>query len=124
MEIPMLDDEEFELCRTAMSKGKYFVENEIKKRNIKDYEWLESLPKNQEKHRYFIDMYRVLTGFPETNPLAIWHHTLDNFGPDCPSCKKPLRTIKAKYCVECGFGKEDIERDSRPLIEKRPNEFR
>jgi len=124
MDIPMLDDEEFELCNQAKEKGREFVEKEINNRNTVKYEWLGEIPKSYERFRYFIDMYRVITGFLETNPNAIFHHTINSFGPDCPSCGKPLRTLKSKYCVYCGLGKEDIITDSRPLIEKRPDIFK
>jgi hypothetical protein len=120
MDIPMLDNEEFNLCIQARSKGKSFVEKEINARWLIDYNWLEKIPISYERQRYFIDMYRVLTGFQETNPNAIWHHKIDDYGPDCPSCGKPLRTIKAKYCVICGYGKDDINSDSRPLIIRQP----
>lgn len=46
--------------------------------------------------------YFRLTGFVETNPDAIWHHRLSDFGPNCSVCDKPLRTPRAKHCAECG----------------------
>jgi hypothetical protein len=36
--------------------------------------------------------YQEITGFKELNPD----------GPPCGGCGKPLRTTKARYCVECG----------------------
>lgn len=123
MNIPMLDEEEFELCNQASKKGRTLVEAEIAKRKIVGYPWLEDIDGPYEKLRYFIDMYRVITGFPETNPNAIFHHRLSTLGPDCPNCGNPLRTSLAKYCANCGFGKEDITTDSRPLVKKRPDLF-
>ena len=125
METPMLDKDEFLLCQEAAKNGKRIVEEEIQKRNIQNYEWLGEVSKVQERFRYFIDMYRVITGFPETNSNAIWHHTIDQYGEDCPSCKKPLRTQKARYCAACGFGKDDFTSpDTKPLVERRPGLFK
>ena len=125
IEIPMLDKAELQLCRSAIIKGKDVVEEEIAKRNIKDYKWLGEIPRTCENFRYFIDMYRLITGFDETNPNAIWHHVIDIYGEDCPNSKKPLRTKKARYCAACGFGKEDFtSSDTKPLVERRPELFR
>jgi hypothetical protein len=49
-----------------------------------------------------LNRYRELTGFRETNVVALWHHRLSMFGPACSTCGKPLRTPKAKHCSECG----------------------
>lgn len=118
IDVPMLDEEEFKLCLKAKEEGQKVVEEEIRKRNIQNYQWLTESEIKFKSLVHFVNMYRVITGFPETNPNAIWHHTIDTFGPDCPSCKKPLRTKKAGYCVYCGLGKESMDTDNRPLIEK------
>ena len=46
--------------------------------------------------------YQRITGFPETNPAALWHHRLALYGPPCEACDKPLRTPEAKLCAACG----------------------
>jgi Sigma-70 factor, region 1.1 len=51
------------------------------------------------------DLYFQLTGVKETDADALWHHQFALFGPQCPSCKKPLRTPAAKVCAECGVAK-------------------
>lgn len=48
------------------------------------------------------DKYNEITGFMETNPLAILHHRLSNHGPECSNCGHLLRTSEASYCVQCG----------------------
>ena len=47
--------------------------------------------------------YERLTGCPETNYLAIYHHRLSLYGPPCPRCGRLLRTPKAAFCAECGY---------------------
>lgn len=125
MDVPMLSRKEFQLCLKARQLGRPFIRKEIEKRNITDYKWLDNGLKSYESQRYFIEMYRVITGSEETNPNAIWHHVIDEYGPDCPNCKKPLRTKRARYCVACGFGKEDFtSQDTKPLIERKPELFK
>lgn len=122
MEVAMLTDEELNLCHRAIDEGKNLVENEIEHRNIENYTWFDKI-ETFERFRYFLEMYRVITGQIETNPNAIWHHRINQYGKDCPNCSKPLRTNSAKFCAACGFGKEDLNTDSRPLIEKRKELF-
>lgn len=120
-EMPMLTDEEMSLCHSAIEGGKEFFDQELAKRNITNYESIGKV--TFEKLRYFQEMYKLITGYTITNANAIWHHRINHYGPDCPNCKKPLRTALAKYCVACGFGKENMENDPRPLTEKRKELF-
>ena len=71
-----------------------------------------------------LQMYQLLTGFVETNPNAVLHHEVDQYGPPCPQCHKPLRTTEARFCAACGFGQDDITDDSRPLVQRRPALFK
>jgi predicted amidophosphoribosyltransferase len=70
-----------------------------------------------------LEMYRLLTGFIETNPNAVWHHEVDQYGPPCPNCHKPLRTSEARFCAACGFGQEAVKTDSLPLTQYHPELF-
>lgn len=45
--------------------------------------------------------YERISGFKETNPLALYHHRLSLYGPPCAECGKPLRTPAANYCAAC-----------------------
>jgi len=124
MKVPMLDKEEFQLCWDSVLLGRRKVEKEIKSREVTNYIWLGEIPKSYEKYRFFIDMYRVITGFVETNPNAIMHHRIEQFGDDCPNCHKSLRTPLARYCVECGLGMDDlIDQQTKPLMERRKKLF-
>jgi len=70
-----------------------------------------------------LEMYRLLTGFVETNPNAVFHHEVAQYGPPCPQCGKPLRTPQARFCAACGLGQEDVAADTRPLVQRRPELF-
>ncbi|MCO6162997.1 hypothetical protein [Flavobacterium sp. NRK F7] len=105
--VKMLSDAEFSLCQAALFGGKKVVEEELIKRNSTNYIWLEHL-ETFERFRYFVEMYRLLTGVYEPNPNAIFHHVSSQYGMDCPKCTKPFRTPQAKYCASCGYGNEQL----------------
>ncbi len=119
----MLEKEEFKLVLEADQKGLGFVEQQLQEKGLQNYTLLKLDSPVAERKRAFLEMYRILTGYEETNPNAVWHHIVDVYGPPCPNCKKPIRTSKARYCVSCGFGQEDFVSDPRPLLERRPELF-
>jgi hypothetical protein len=45
--------------------------------------------------------YERITG-TTTEGSSFTHHRLGHFGPPCTRCGRPLRTVAASYCVECG----------------------
>ena len=45
--------------------------------------------------------YERITGFRESNPNAIFHHRIADFGAPCEFCGKPLRTAWDKACGDC-----------------------
>ena len=85
MEIPMLDKEEYAIASELYSKGFKTAKSD-----------------RQEKFKELLEYYNHLTGFEETEPNAIMHHSLQQIGPDCEKCGKPYRTPKAKLCAACG----------------------
>jgi hypothetical protein len=52
-----------------------------------------------------LEKYREITGFDETNYLAIFNHRISIYGDPCKSCGKPLRTPVAAFCAACGHAK-------------------
>jgi hypothetical protein len=46
--------------------------------------------------------FENLTGYKETNYLAIYHHRLSKHGPPCRNCGNLLRTPRARFCAACG----------------------
>lgn len=59
-----------------------------------------------EIEKRLLEEYNKITGFNETNYLAIYHHRISIYGAPCYNCGKPLRTDKAKFCAACGWKKE------------------
>lgn len=120
----MLDEEEYRLVEEARRKGMDFVREEQRRRGLTDLPPLDIPPRDREEEfRAILEMYRLLTGWPETNFRAVYHHRIGLYGPPCPSCEKPLRTPQARYCPACGYGRETMSEDSRPLVEREPESF-
>nr|WP_202963678.1 hypothetical protein [Nonlabens ulvanivorans] len=63
MEIPMLDKEEFAIASELYSKGFKIAKKD-----------------RQEKFKELLDYYNELTGFRETEPNSIMHHSLEQIG--------------------------------------------
>lgn len=117
----MLEPAEAALVQQAHREGMPVVEAEARRRGqlLRPME-LPAIPK---PYRAQLEMYRLLTGFVETNPSAVAHHKIAQYGPPCPQCRKPLRTPQARFCAACGFGQEDVTADTRPLVQRRPDFF-
>ena len=47
--------------------------------------------------------YKELTGYNETNHVALYHHRLSLSGPECKRCGHLFRTPNASYCANCGL---------------------
>lgn len=69
MEMPMLDDIEY---REVMS--------------VRDT--VSGAKSVREKFAPMLAAYERVTGFHETNPNAVFHHRLSQYGPPCRSCGK------------------------------------
>lgn len=46
--------------------------------------------------------YNSITGFNETNYLAVYHHRRSLLGNECVNCGHLYRTPRASYCAHCG----------------------
>jgi hypothetical protein len=96
MDIPMLDEREWQEVVLLLTKG---IEQ------IKQYRIDHGVSLAEAKHVYgdgALQRYFEITGFRETNVNALWHHRLALLGPLCSACGKPLRTPRAKMCAACG----------------------
>jgi len=94
MEVPMLDDAEFERVATLYSGAPRGLQaSRDEGAPVKALATLLA-PVCEE--------YERLTGFHETNANAVMHHRLSLYGPPCAACGKPLRTPRARHCAACG----------------------
>jgi len=50
------------------------------------------------------DRFRERTGVTLHHTFWLLHVRRSDYGPDCPSCGKPYRTPRARFCAECGNG--------------------
>lgn len=90
MEVPMLDEDEFAIASKLYSEG-------FKKIGLS----------MDERFKPMLDYYYSITGFKETEPNAIMHHRITQFGPLCENCSKPYRTPQATFCPSCGNKREE-----------------
>lgn len=97
MEMPMLDEKEWSVIEKLREQGFSFTKDFKQKHNIPLDNYSIS-----ERFRPMRDKYREMTGFEETNHLAILHHRISIYGKPCKSCGKPLRTPQASFCAACG----------------------
>jgi hypothetical protein len=97
-EMPMLDEAEFAEVSKLYRDGLFATKEFREKWTIP----LEGVPR-EELFKPMLDRYEQLTGMNETNPNAILHHCLSQYGPPCKRCGKPLRTPRAKLCGACMF---------------------
>jgi hypothetical protein len=87
MEIGMLDEEEFAIAAELYGEGI---------RSLKNFSDIAS------RFKPLLDYYNSVTGENETEPNAIMHHSIEQYGPPCEKCGKPYRTPQASFCAACG----------------------
>jgi hypothetical protein len=88
MEIPMLDEVEFEKASDLYRKGFHNHEVSLESRSL--------------RFKELLDFYFEITGYTETEPNAILHHRIELYGENCERCGKPYRTNTATFCASCG----------------------
>ena len=50
-----------------------------------------------------LETYRAITGVSLDHPFALYAARLSDYGRPCPSCARPFRTPRARFCAECGY---------------------
>lgn len=96
-DVPMFDDHEFKSISQA------YAECTKRLKSLKSSELSEI-----EKEKFYNPFFDVVKSFTKDNSFdfeiyEVLKHQISRFGPPCPVCEKPLRTPKAKKCVECGL---------------------
>lgn len=56
----------------------------------------------QRRLRHLTAGYEMFTGRRESDPNAVWHHVVSQYGSPCRQCGKPLRHVSARRCDACG----------------------
>ena len=90
MDIPMLDEHEWMSLPALADRSRRIADhrrNGLSLSQAVDAQQQEAL-----------EQYHVLTGFHETNFLALLHHRISLYGPPCRRCGKALRTAVARRC--------------------------
>jgi hypothetical protein len=109
----MLDEEEFAKVQQ--------VHNECTEA-VKQYrrEYRVSLAETpvDELYQAVHEIYKQLTGTTGFTTDEILKHRISLYGRPCPICRKPLRTLKASKCYECGAGIASVVEPTDPAEEQ------
>lgn len=92
----MLDEQEYAEIASLYRAGMQSVKNYRNETGAP----LKSVP-FAEYYAPMLARYEAMTGYTETNHLAVMHHRLSLYGPPCTCCHKPLRSPRAKLCGSC-----------------------
>jgi hypothetical protein len=92
MDLPMLDEDEFAIASKLYSDA-------FKMTGMS----------REERFRPLLDYYYSITGFKETEPNAIMHHRIADYGSPCENCSKPYRTPVATFCPACGNRRGNVQ---------------
>jgi DNA-directed RNA polymerase subunit RPC12/RpoP len=84
-EIPMLNEDEFAVASNLYSDS-----------------FRKAGASKIKRFKPLLDYYEEMTGSKETEPNAIMHHRISQYGPACTNCGKPYRTPQATLCPACG----------------------
>src|ERR1051325_8110770 len=85
MEVEMLNEHEYAIAYRLYGEAM---------RNRHDADRLQ-------RFKPLLEYYKEVTGYDETEPNAIMHHRIAQYGPPCENCGKPYRTPKARFCAAC-----------------------
>jgi hypothetical protein len=94
--IPMFDEKEWTpIARELGARTRALRNHQLKTRRSNDFK--------REEAQIRVAWFKQLTGLDVVSADHIIHHRRLYYGPDCPSCQKPLRTDRATFCAECGY---------------------
>jgi len=87
MEVPMLDENEYSIAYKLYGDGFKNKGDDLSR---------------LDRFKSLLDFYKEVTGWDATEPNAIMHHRVAQYGPPCEKCGKPYRTNEASFCAACG----------------------
>ena len=93
----MLDENEWKQIAPVLGDQIGTIKEYRKRKNV-DLKTAKIEAQNFACHTFY-----QLTGYVETNYLAIYHHRLSIYGDECPECGRLLRTPTARFCAQCGY---------------------
>lgn len=91
VEIPMLAEAEYQIAYRLYGEGIRNPTSELT---------------TEARYKPLLDYHKEVTGMEETEPNAIMHHRIAQYGPPCENCGKPYRTPKGSFCAACGLKRE------------------
>ena len=103
MDVPMLDEDEWAVVAPLLTRYSEKIKAYRQEHGVSLKVALERVSSEA------CEKYNEITGCSETNTNAIWHHRNTLYGMDCPTCGKPYRTPRARYCAACGHDEVSIE---------------
>jgi hypothetical protein len=105
MDIPMLEPDEARQVWDQQYRGLATLDRESIRRIYEQYagdsDGLHQRLEFERESGGMLREYERITGYPETQPTALYHHQTALYGPPCHGCGKPLRTPRAKLCGSC-----------------------
>ena len=105
MDIPMLEPDEVNQVFGFQNRGLATLDPESFRRIHEEFagdpDGLQRRLEFERESGGMLREYERITGFHETNPMVLYHHKVEMYGPPCEYCGKPLRTPDAKLCVAC-----------------------
>jgi len=97
--VPLLDEDEWQEVEGLIKSRSGFIMAYKKETGCS----LEDARKYEPRGQEALERYFQICGQRLDHPAELYGVRLSRLGAVCPSCDKPLRTPKAKMCVECGY---------------------
>ena len=95
-DVPMLDETEWLQVAEHLASPIEAV------KRLREREGLDLVAAKRRVFADAADAYFSITGERLESDLEIHATRMAAYGPPCPMCRKPFRTLRARLCAECG----------------------